>query len=122
MLIKLHKPKAGEHVVLKNIFFDVNKFDIKSESNSELAKLKSFLNANPTIRIEVSGHTDSTGDPKLNQTLSESRANAVYNFLVKEGISSARLTYKGYGKSKPIASNDSEEGRSQNRRTEFTIL
>ena len=122
LLIKLHKPKAGEHVVLKNIFFDVNKYDLKTESNSELAKLKSFLNANPTIRIEVSGHTDSTGDPKLNQTLSESRANAVYNFLVKEGISSARLTYKGYGKSKPIASNDSEEGRSQNRRTEFTIL
>ena len=122
MLIKLHKPKAGEHVVLKNIFFDVNKYDLKTESNSELAKLKSFLNINSSIRIEVSGHTDSTGDPKLNKLLSESRAKAVYDFLVKEGISSARLTYKGYGKSKPIATNDTDEGRSQNRRTEFTIL
>jgi len=122
LLIKLHKPIAGENVVLRNIFFDVNKFELKSESNSELGKLKSFLKSNPTIRIEISGHTDSTGDPKLNQILSENRAKSVYNFLVKEGISSARLTYKGYGKSKPIASNEDELGRAQNRRTEFTIL
>ncbi len=122
LLIKLHKPVAGENVVLKNIFFDVNKFELKAESNSELQKLKAFLKSNTTIRIEVSGHTDSTGDPKLNQILSENRAKAVYSFLIKEGISAERLTYKGYGKSKPIASNDNEEGRAQNRRTEFTIL
>ena len=80
------------------------------------------MKSNATVRIEVSGHTDSTGDPKQNQILSENRAKAVYNFLTNAGIPVSRLTYKGYGKTKPVASNDAEEGRSQNRRTEFTIL
>ena len=122
LLIKLQQPKAGEKVVLRNIFFDVNQFTLKQESNSELNKLVAFLKTEKNIRIEVSGHTDSTGDKKANVILSEQRAKAVVNFLVEKGIPAARMTYKGYGDAKPVASNDTEEGRAKNRRTEFSIL
>lgn len=120
--IALQKPVAGEKVVLKNIFFDVNKFDLRSESAPEMKRLASFLKANATVRIEISGHTDATGDKKANQLLSENRAKAVMEELVRNGIPVARLTYKGYGDSRPVAPNTTEDGRSQNRRTEFTIL
>lgn len=120
--IALKKPVAGEKVVLKNIFFDVNKFDLKQESNSEILKLASFMKNNPTVKIEVSGHTDSTGDKKANQILSENRAKAVMNALIEKGIAATRMNYKGYGDVKPVASNDTEDGRAQNRRTEVTVL
>ncbi|MBP6511521.1 MAG: PD40 domain-containing protein [Bacteroidia bacterium] len=122
LLIKLQQPKAGEKMVLKNIFFDVNKFALKAESSSELNKLVSFLKSQSTLRIEVSGHTDNTGDKKANVILSEQRAKAVVNFLIEKGIPASRMTYKGYGDSKPVASNDAEDGRAKNRRTEFSIL
>ncbi|MFN0190084.1 MAG: OmpA family protein [Bacteroidia bacterium] len=122
LLIKLQQPKAGEKVVLKNIFFDVNQFALKTESFSELNKLVSFLKSQATLRIEVSGHTDNTGDKKANVILSEQRAKAVVNFLIEKGIPAARMTYKGYGDTKPVASNDTEEGKAKNRRTEFSIL
>jgi outer membrane protein OmpA-like peptidoglycan-associated protein/tetratricopeptide (TPR) repeat protein len=122
LLIKLRQPVAGEKVVLKNIFFDVNKFDLKKESDSELGKLVAFLKNSPAIKIEISGHTDNTGDKKANLILSENRAKAVYDYLIKQGIVATRLTYKGYGDTKSIADNNSETGRAQNRRTEFTIL
>ncbi len=120
--IKLNKPKAGERVVLKNIFFEVNKFEIKKESNTELNKLVVFLKSNPTTKIEVSGHTDNTGDKKANAVLSEQRAKAVYDFLISHNIPAARLSFKGYGDTKPVASNDTTSGKAQNRRTEFTII
>lgn len=120
--IALHKPSAGQKVVLKNIFFDIDKYDLKKESTPEIAILVSFLKATPSVRIEVSGHTDSTGDKKSNQVLSENRAKAVVNELLKQGIAPSRLVSKGYGDSKPVATNDTDEGRAQNRRTEFTIL
>lgn len=120
--IKLSKPKAGEHVVLKNVFFDVNKFDLKKESTAELNKLIAFLKNNPTSKIEISGHTDNTGDKTTNQKLSENRAKAVYDFLISQNIPVSRLTFKGYGDAKPITSNDTAEGKAQNRRTEFTII
>lgn len=122
LLIKLRQPVAGEKVVLKNIFFDVNKFDLKKESDAELGKLVAFLKNSPTIKIEISGHTDNTGDKKANLILSENRAKAVYDSLIKQGIAATRLTYKGYGDTKSIADNNNETGRAQNRRTEFTIL
>ena len=81
-----------------------------------------FLQSSPTARIELSGHTDSTGDKKSNQLLSEHRAKSVYDYLIKQGIDSKRLEYKGFGDSKAIASNDSESGRALNRRTEFKII
>ena len=120
--IKLSKPKAGERVVLKNIFFDINKSEVKKESTAELNKLIAFLKSNPASKIEISGHTDNTGDKKANQTLSENRAKAVYDYLITQSIATTRLSYKGYGDSKPIVSNDTSEGKAQNRRTEFVII
>jgi outer membrane protein OmpA-like peptidoglycan-associated protein len=80
-----------------------------------------FLTVNPTVHIEISGHTDNVGNDQLNQTLSENRAKAVYQYLISNQISPARLVYKGYGKTQPIALNTTEEGRQKNRRTEFMI-
>jgi outer membrane protein OmpA-like peptidoglycan-associated protein len=122
VLVALKKPVAGEKVILKNIFFDVNKADLKSESNYELEKLVSFLKVNNTIKIEISGHTDNTGDKKANLVLSQNRANSVKSFLISKGIPSAQLTSRGYGDTIPVANNDNETGRSKNRRTEFVIL
>ena len=76
----------------------------------------------PTLKIEISGHTDSKGSAEMNQKLSENRAKAVVDYLLKAGIPTNRLTFKGYGKDQPISTNETEVGRQLNRRTEFTIL
>lgn len=120
--VPLHAIKAGESVVLKNIFYETDAFNLKDESKAELGKLISFLTKNQKIKIEISGHTDNVGAKVYNQSLSEKRAKAVYDYLVANSIDTTRLTFKGYGDSKPIASNEKEEGRSQNRRTEFMIV
>lgn len=120
--VNMQKAKAGEKVVLKNIFFDTDSFNLKQESFIELDKLIAFLKQNPKAKIQLSGHTDSTGDKKKNQVLSQNRARAVYNYLVSKGIDKSSLLYKGFGDAQPIASNDTSEGRAQNRRTEFLIL
>ncbi|MCX6234181.1 MAG: OmpA family protein [Bacteroidetes bacterium] len=120
--IPLKPLKPGETVVLNNIFFDFDKSDIKDESQSELQKLISFLEENRNLKIEISGHTDNVGNLSYNSDLSERRAKAVYDFLVKCGIPSSRLDYRGYGSSQPIDSNDTPEGRNHNRRTEFKII
>jgi outer membrane protein OmpA-like peptidoglycan-associated protein len=114
--------KVGQSVVLKNIFYDFDKYDLKDESMAELGKLISFLNKNPKIRIEVGGHTDNVGGKQYNQQLSEKRAKSVYDYLIQKGIASTRLEFKGYGDTKAVADNSTDAGRSQNRRTEFTIL
>lgn len=120
--VPLHPIKAGESVVLKNIFYDTDAYVLKDESKAELGKLVSFLNKYPKTTIEIAGHTDNVGTKPYNQVLSEKRAKAVYDYLIANGIPASRLTFKGYGDSKPIASNEKEEGRSQNRRTEFMIV
>ncbi|RKR83233.1 WD40 repeat protein [Mucilaginibacter gracilis] len=112
----------GNKVVLKNIFFDTNKYDIKKESKTELEKLISFLSDNPNVRVEISGHTDDVGDDVLNKTLSQNRAKAVYQYLIMQRVDARRLVYKGYGKWQPIAVNTTDEGRQLNRRTEFKII
>lgn len=122
MDVSLHAIKVGESVVLKNIFFETNDFSLKDESKAELEKLKTFLTSNKDVKIEIGGHTDNVGDKKYNQTLSEKRAKAVYDHLVAAGIDPGHLSYKGYGDSKPIAPNDTPEGKSKNRRTEFIII
>jgi outer membrane protein OmpA-like peptidoglycan-associated protein len=109
-------------VVLKNIFFDTDKYDLKSESTAELEKLTELLKNNPLMKIEISGHTDNVGEMKYNQVLSENRAKAVYDYLIAHGIAKERLTYKGYGQTKPIDTNDTDAGRANNRRTEFKVL
>lgn len=107
---------------LKNVFFETAKFDLKPESKAELDKVVTFLNKNKTISGELSGHTDNVGDKKMNQVLSQNRAKAVYDYLVKNGIDAKRLTFKGYGDTKPKVLNDTDEHRQMNRRTEFKVL
>ena len=120
--VPLSRIKVGGTVILKNVFFDTDKFNLKNESKVELNKLSALLKEQTTLKIEIGGHTDNTGNKKANQVLSKNRAKAVYQFLIDNGIVSSRLSYKGYGDSKPIVSNNTKEGRSQNRRTEFTII
>lgn len=120
--IKLVNAKQGAKVVLRNVFFDVGKSDIRPESASELQRLVKLLSENPSIKIEVSGHTDNIGDSKTNQALSEARALSVMNSLIAIGVNKSRLVYKGYGSTQPIDTNDTEAGKQNNRRTEFKIL
>ncbi|MGY3211258.1 OmpA family protein [Mucilaginibacter sp. HD30] len=120
--VLLQPIEIGNKVVLRNIFFDTNKFDLKPESRSELQELVNFLAYNPSIKIEISGHTDNIGNDEPNQTLSQNRAKAVYRFLISSKVDAERLQFKGYGKSQPIAPNDNEDGRGKNRRTEFKII
>ncbi len=120
---------GGTHVIdtsvavpLNNLFFDFNKATLQTESIPELKNLIRFLKENSTIRIQISGHTDSVGTAEFNMRLSQARAESVRIYLVQHGISSARLSAKGYGEAVPVADNGTEEGRRQNRRTEFRIL
>jgi len=120
--ISLSQIDEGAKVILKNIFFDVNKSDLRSESFPELLLLKKFLDQNPEIKIEISGHTDNTGSYALNKDLSTNRSKAVVDYLIKQGITQNRLTYRGAAYDEPIASNNSEEGKQLNRRVEFKIV
>jgi len=120
--IDLEKATEGSSVVLNNIFFDVDKYELKEKSTPEMQKLIWFLNRNPGVKVEIGGHTDNSGSPEYNRQLSEKRALSVYSFLIASGIDKKRLLLKGYGPDKPIASNDSEEGRQLNRRIEFRVI
>jgi len=120
--IKLKKIKVGGSVVLRNVFFNTASYQLLPESIVELQKLIDFLNLNKTLSIEIEGHTDNIGGSEMNQKLSESRAHAVYDYLVEKGIKEQRMKYSGYGFSKPISSNETPEGRALNRRTEFRII
>lgn len=120
--IPMQPVSVGESVILHNIFFEIDQFELKPESKAELDKLVEFMLKNTTMTIEIGGHTDNTGAERHNLDLSEQRALSVYNYLVEHGVSKDRLTYKGYGKSKPIDTNDTPEGRANNRRTEFSVV
>lgn len=112
---------VGAPVELKNVYFDVDKSDLRPESFAELDRMVKFLKDNPNLKAEVGGHTDNTGEKKHNQVLSENRAKAVYAYLVSHGIAASRLTYKGYGDTVPKVPNDTPEHRQMNRRTELKI-
>ncbi|MEQ9188722.1 MAG: OmpA family protein [Cryomorphaceae bacterium] len=120
--IDLQPIASGRSVVLKNVFFDTDKFELKPASKTELTKLTRFMADNPAIRIEISGHTDNAGSQSANQVLSENRAKAVFTYLKENGIEPSRMEFKGYGQTKPIASNENEVGRALNRRTEFMVI
>lgn len=120
--IELKPIVAGEIVILKNIFFDFDKYEIKQESFIELNKLLDLLKKNAKLKIEIRGHTDNFGTDAYNQVLSENRAKAVYEFLTNKGIDATRLSYKGYGESQPVESNATAKGRAINRRIEFKVL
>ena len=113
---------VGSTIVLKNVFFDYNKATLKPESYIELDRVVKLLNENPSMRIELSGHTDNRGTEEYNQKLSEDRAKSCVDYLVSKGIAPSRLEYKGYGYSKPINTNKKEVGWAENRRTEFKII
>ncbi|HEY3404273.1 MAG TPA: OmpA family protein [Ohtaekwangia sp.] len=120
--ISLDRARVGSAAVLNNIFFDVDKYELKSKSIPELQKIIQFLTENPLVRIEIGGHTDNSGSVQYNTELSHKRALSVFNYLVTNGINKSRLTTKGYGSSHPIASNDTDAGKEQNRRIEFKII
>lgn len=120
--VYLSPVEIGTTLALNNIFFNQGKYDLLPSSYPELDRLVTIMENNPTMEIEIGGHTDNQGNLELNKKLSEDRAKAVMNYLVSKGISEKRITWKGYGGSKPIASNATEASKKLNRRVEFTIL
>lgn len=114
--------EVGRTIRINNLFFDFGKWDIRSESHADLNRLVALLKSSPTMRIQLSGHTDDVGSDKDNVALSEKRAQSVLQYLIDNGVDAGRLTAKGFGKTKPIAKNRTDEGRQLNRRVEFTIL
>jgi outer membrane protein OmpA-like peptidoglycan-associated protein/tetratricopeptide (TPR) repeat protein len=120
--IQLKPIVGGESVVLNNVFFEVNKADLKPESKIELDKVFALLNDNKTVNLEISGHTDNSGDKISNQKLSENRAKAVVSYLTAKGIDASRLVAKGYGETQPVMPNTTPENKAKNRRTEMKVL
>jgi outer membrane protein OmpA-like peptidoglycan-associated protein/tetratricopeptide (TPR) repeat protein len=120
--IPLQSLESGAAIVLKNIFFDTKKFDLKPESISELDKIVLLLNDNPKLKIQISGYTDNVGLAKDNLLLSINRAKSVTAYLLQKGIAVTRLVAKGFGSTKPIADNKTENGKALNRRTELSVL
>ncbi|MBL7861886.1 MAG: OmpA family protein, partial [Cyclobacteriaceae bacterium] len=114
--------EKGAKVVLNNIFFETGKATLTSQSRLELEKAMELLRVNTSMVIEVGGHTDNVGDDGFNMKLSHDRARSVRDYLVNGGVSSDRVQAKGYGELNPVATNESEDGRKANRRTEFIIL
>jgi OmpA-OmpF porin, OOP family len=115
--------ETGQKLILNNIFFQFAKTDLQEESFPELNRLIEFLDKNKSMQIEISGHTDSIGSDDVNNKLSQGRADIVKKYLTEQGkIPATRIATKGYGKTKPVASNDTEEGQQANRRVEFLIL
>lgn len=119
LLVPIQK---GQTIRLNNIFFESGSAQLSINSTAELNHLYEVLLQNPKLKIEIAGHTDNIGDDHLNMLLSEARAKSVADFLLSKGVSSKRITAKGYGETRFIDTNDTEEGRRNNRRVEFTIL
>lgn len=120
--IPLKPINEGYSVVLRNIFFEIDSYALQESSFPELDNLFDLLVQNPELHVEISGHTDSTGSFDYNLELSENRARSVYEYLIDKGISADRLQYRGYADTIPIDTNETEEGRASNRRTEFKII
>ncbi len=114
-------PSPARPVVLRNVFFATGSAELLPASMVELNQLVALLREQPQLRIQINGHTDNVGDDASNQSLSERRAKAVYDYLLSQGISAERLRYRGFGETRPVQSNDTAEGRAQNRRTEFEV-
>ena len=114
--------KVGTKIVLRNIFFDVDKATLRPESVNELERLVEIMKNNPTLEIEISGHTDSDASDEHNLKLSDARAHAVLDYVKNKGVSEKRMVWKGYGESQPMAPNDTKENKQLNRRTEIKIL
>lgn len=122
VVVKNDTTPLRKPIILKNVFFSTNSAELKPISKNELDQLKKMLEENPKMRIQLNGHTDSEGDEAKNQLLSENRAKAVSKYLSDNGIAASRLQAKGFGESQPIDSNETPQGRANNRRTEFVVL
>ena len=120
--IPLQPLEANATIVLHNIFFDINKYELKPESQVELDNVVKLLKDNPTLKIQINGHTDNVGKPADNLSLSDYRAKAVVQYLTSKGIEAGRLSSQGFGATQPVADNATEEGRAQNRRTELKVV
>jgi len=120
--VELQAVNMGQKMILKNVFFETASYELKPESNTELNKLVAFMNNNPSLNIEIGGHTDNEGTRDYNKNLSLNRAKAVLDYLVAHGIMENRLSFAGYGLDQPISTNDTAEGRASNRRTEIKII
>ena len=118
----LKKVEVGIKVVLDNIYFETGKAILRPESEDALNQVLRFLQNNPSMKLEISGHTDNTGSLRINQKLSRDRASAVVNYLVGKGIPQEMLESRGYADTQPVANNSTSEGRTQNRRVEFKVL
>ena len=122
MDMKLDAIEIGKSYKINDIYFETNSWELPQMSRDVIEILIDFMNDNPSVSIEIQGHTDNIGQRKDNMVLSENRAKEVYNYLVERHINPSRLTYKGYADTQPVATNDTEEGRALNRRTVFVIL
>ena len=120
--IPLQAIEANAAIVLKNIFFDPGKYELKPESQVELNEVVQLMKDNPTIKIQINGHTDNSGKAVDNVVLSENRAKSVTAYLITKGINAGRLSFKGYGDTQPIAGNSTVEGKARNRRTELKVI
>lgn len=120
--IYLDPIEVGVTVRLKNIYFDFDKTTLKAESYTELNKVVDFLKQNESVEIEIAGHTDNKGSDEYNANLSQGRSQSVVDYLISQGVDAYRLSAHGYGESKPIDTNDSDDGRANNRRVEFTVM
>ena len=122
MELEIITQNNGNEIILKNVLFETDSYELVETSFIELNTLINYLKKNPKIKIHIEGHTDNISDDKHNLILSDNRAAKVYGYLVDRGVSSERLSYKGYGESKPISTNKTDQGRRQNRRTSFIII
>jgi outer membrane protein OmpA-like peptidoglycan-associated protein len=114
--------EEGAPIILKNILFESASSDLMSTSHSELDRLVKELQSRASVKIEISGHTDNTGVSSTNLILSQNRAKSVQDYLISKGVDKARLTFKGFGETKPIADNATDEGKRKNRRVEFIVV
>ena len=114
--------EIGQVIRLNNVFFDFDKWDLRPESYIELNRVVKLLAENPAIEIEMAAHTDSRGSDEYNFKLSDNRAKSVMDYIISKGIPVNRITSHGYGETKPVSTNDTDDGRQLNRRVEFTIL
>lgn len=120
--VHLKAIEVGESLVLNNIFYSKGSYELLPASKAELDDLVELLQLNPTLALEISGHTDNTGTDAINNELSQKRANSVMQYLIDSGIDAKRLKAKGYGSSKPVSDNSTDLGRSMNRRTEILVI
>lgn len=119
--VDLEPVQLGKAYRMKDIYYESNSADLTAESKKVLDEFIEFLNENPNIKVKIQGHTDNIGGDAFNLTLSENRAHSVYEYLVSKGVFASRLSYKGFGETQPVDTNDTEVGRAMNRRTEFLI-